>query len=176
VVHGTTASSPSPPRRSPPPPPSLPPKSQKSPPSPPKAKSPAKKKASRGRKKASSEKLPYKKFEEESKAVAQKQYDDLKARCAEERAQKRKLEKNPTKLQYIQQQELRKKSRRERRRSVRQLSPKHYQTMNALSKSHRRIMRKRGELGKMLHSSSSKLSNLSTRYLLRMVNMFKGPQ
>jgi hypothetical protein len=39
--------------------------------------------------------------------VAQKEYEDWKKKCAEERAQKRELEKNPPKPTYIMQQELR---------------------------------------------------------------------
>jgi hypothetical protein len=55
---------------------------------PPLAKSPAKKKASHGRKKASPEKLPYEKSEEELKATAQKYLDNWKKGLAESRARK----------------------------------------------------------------------------------------
>jgi L-lactate utilization protein LutC len=94
--------------------------------------------------------------------VAQKEYEDWKKKCAEERAQKRELEKNPPKPTYIMQQELRRKLT-EVKSSVSHIRLAHYRTMNALSASHIRRMLKRGEQGKMLHSSGSNLSNLSTR-------------
>jgi hypothetical protein len=51
----------------------------------PQVKSPTKKKASCCRKKASLEKLPYEKSEEESKAATQKEYDDWKKHCEEKK-------------------------------------------------------------------------------------------
>jgi hypothetical protein len=98
-------------------------------------KSPLKKKASR-RKTKSSEELPYEKFEEESKAAAQKDLDNWRQSLAESRAKRKELMKTPPKPHYIAQRELRKKSLKWRKSGMRHVSPRHYRTMNALSTSH----------------------------------------
>jgi hypothetical protein len=54
-------------------------------------------------------------------------------------------EKNPPKPHYIAQQELRKKSMNARKCSMMDVSPHHYQTMNALSTSHIKSRGKRRE-------------------------------
>jgi len=72
-------------------------------------KSPVKKKASHRKTKPPPEKLPNKKSEEESKAVAQKDLDNLWQSVAESIAKKKELMKNLPKPHYIAQRELRKR-------------------------------------------------------------------
>jgi 1,2-phenylacetyl-CoA epoxidase catalytic subunit len=126
-------------------------------------KSLVKKKVSHHKTKPPPEKLPYEKSEEESKAAAQKNLDNWWKSFTESKTRRLELQKNSAKPHYIAQRELRKKSMSTRKNSVRHVGPLHYRTTNALSTNHIRHPRKGREQGKMLHSSGSNLSNLSTR-------------